>query len=104
MVRKELLDSIKDQYKNIKSSSLLVLLKDLDGNILYGSDSFAAFLNTKEPLKEQKTTEIFEDEAEKINETDRYVIENQQAITIDVCHQRKKWLKLDKMPYYNADE
>ncbi len=108
MVRNEFLDSFKYHYKDIKSNSLLVFLKDLDGRILYCSDSFADILKDTENLQSKKTTEIFSDDSSKIEETDRYIIEKQKPVTIDVCfragQQDQKWLKLDKMPYFNDKE
>ena len=108
MVRKEFLDSFKHQYKDIQSSSLLVFLKDLEGRILYCSDSFEHFINSGESLKGKKVSEIFKDDTSKIKETDAYILQTRKSVTIEVSYrdskEKQKWLKLDKMPYVNNQE
>ena len=113
MVRKDLLDAFK-YYKNIHSSTLLVYLKDLDGKILSCSDSFVSFVNQGEKYEKERSlegkpvTEIFEADAQKIIETDLLIKQSKKRVTIDVHlqgpHGKQKWLKLEKMPYYDSQE
>ncbi|HPF16497.1 MAG TPA: PAS domain-containing protein [Thermotogota bacterium] len=113
MVQKDFFDSFK-YYKNIYSSALLVYLKDLDDKILVCSDSFVSFVNQGEKFMNEKTlegkavSEIFETDAKKIIETDRQIKESRKRVTVDVHLQarngKQKWLKLEKMPYYDSQE
>lgn len=107
MIRKEYLDSFKHHYQNIQSSSLLVYLKDLTGKIVYCSDSFADFFLDKTPIEGKETSELFEKDADRINETDRQIIETKKSCTLEVLFEGKasqKRIKLEKMPYFDAQK
>src|SRR6056297_107786 len=107
MVHKEYLDVFKHHYSDIQSSSLLIYLKDLKGKIIYCSDSFADFFNDEHTLEGKKSSELFEKDSSLIEETDRHIMESKKSVTIEVSFKHKeklKHIKLDKMPYYNAQE
>ena len=101
MIRRESLDSFKHQYKNLQSNTLLFFLKDLDGRIVYCSKSFSNFFSNYKPLEGKKTSEIFINDSAKIEETDQQIIETKENVTIEVCSDGEKQLKLDKIPYFD---
>ncbi|MEA1884207.1 MAG: PAS domain-containing protein, partial [Thermotogota bacterium] len=107
MVREEYLDSFKHHYQNIQSSSLMVFLKDLTGKIVYCSDSFANFFQSMAPIHGGKTSELFKKDADLINKTDRQIIESKESVTLEVLFEVKesqKHIKLEKMPYFDAQK